>query len=72
MRGSIRGMIALLSQSRVGSRHKRIDWTLVLAWAGTATALLIILLPAFVGGCREMTVRPPVRVQARGSLYCKR
>ena len=44
MRGSIRGMIALLSESRLGSRHKRIDWTLVLAWAGIATALLIILL----------------------------
>ena len=36
-------MIALLSESRIGSRHKRIDWTLVLAWTGIATALLIIL-----------------------------
>lgn len=43
MRGSIRGMIALLSQSRPSARHKRIDWTLVLAWAGIAIALLIVL-----------------------------
>ena len=43
MRGPIRGMIALLSESRLGSRHKRIDRTLVLAWAGIVIALLIIL-----------------------------
>jgi hypothetical protein len=36
-------MIALLSESRLGSRHKRTDWTLVLGWAGIATAFLIIL-----------------------------
>lgn len=43
MRGPIRGMIAFLSESRIGPRHKRFDWTLALAWGGIAIALWILL-----------------------------
>jgi hypothetical protein len=38
-------MIAfLLVQSRVGASRKRVDWTLVIAWAGIAIALWILAL----------------------------
>ena len=37
-------MLALfLLESRLASRHKRIDWTLVLCWTGIAIALWILL-----------------------------
>lgn len=38
-------MIAFfLLQSRVGAWRKRVDWTLVIAWAGIAVALWILTL----------------------------
>ena len=44
MRGPLRGMIAFfLPESRVGSRYKHIDWTLLLAWAGIVIALWVLL-----------------------------
>jgi hypothetical protein len=37
-------MIAfLLVQSRLGPSRKRVDWSLVIAWAGIAIALWILL-----------------------------
>jgi hypothetical protein len=37
-------MIAFfLVQSRFGSSRKRVDWSLVIAWAGIAIALWILL-----------------------------
>ena len=45
MRGAaLRKMIAfLLVESGSAARRKRIDWTLVLLWAGIALALWILL-----------------------------
>lgn len=42
--GSMKKMLALfLLESRLASRHMRIDWTLVLCWTGIAIALWILL-----------------------------
>jgi hypothetical protein len=44
MRGPLRKMISFfLVESRLGARHGRIDWTLVLFWGGIAIALLMLL-----------------------------
>lgn len=44
MRPPLRGAIAFFLRKPGRRDRKRIDWTLVLAWAGIATALWIIIL----------------------------
>lgn len=44
MRPPIRGAIAFLLTKPDARGRKRIDWTLVLAWAGIVTALSIVAL----------------------------
>ena len=43
MRAPIRGAIAFLLRRPGGGDKKRIDWTLVLAWAGIAITVWVIL-----------------------------
>ena len=43
MRPPIRGALTVLLRKSGSRDNKRIDWTLVLAWAGIAVALSVVM-----------------------------